>query len=1108
MGRLQCLGRSRLLLYFRRNETPSAHEGQAQWQEGAGEAPDATSGESRAHSISSDIEWYDLGDVLEAIEKKKGQDFKTCNIKAAQEQLREHKVTFYSQYMDPPEVVKALNIHVSKKRQGKNCKENTAIIRVISVPNALRLLLPQDTGIECEADMYLGMTKIFEKTLGIQMPYYGESGGVLYTRLLKALLAPKRQTLTGATLQRLLEEQQYKCSECDEKVTERSYDVHHKKRLSLCAGEDANNVENLTILCKCCHNRHTEAEQLALGSGPAPTIESQVSPRMKHLLDSTPRPQQVVWGRRTALRNMSSVRCMDINSCRWSAVTNRKENRGFPILSPLSDLVDFDFTEPLETYRFFEVMADDVPEHYPWRGNGLYTLEVVEYLLDKGVIAERNVTRALQHTIEIPMETFVDADQKIVDMVYNFGKEHFMRENDVRQIVKAMRLKFLGLAGRDTNKHWTVTESVCIDDAPEGKIHIVTREGQTQYIKQPTELVTNLTMKLINLQAVQGNDLALRIQTDLIEGFQKQGLVDIVGQRIDETYFVNKDLSGKVEQALTSTNFYPGGQPMFRVENKPVERVPGCPLSQKPRLKYQPPPKTTWQRFDELEIKKMNDKMQDFDPMPYEQRIARKFYNNGGGLLTGAAGTGKTTLSDKIVELIQESSPGTRIVRAALTHVAALLQKGQTIAHIMHKHLKETNAWFIFDEVSMIPSQLMGHIARWKMMGNKILLIGDFRGQFLPIFDRWGDSKGIDESNLMHSLCNGLHINLTVYRRGTDLALFQFYHDQLYYSDFVADLKRYVRLAQRLYPCTDHVPGVILTISHKNRETLNRIMNDKDVITRDSIVIPSPGPVLGTKCQPQEMKVYVGMSVYGCVRSFNGDIVNGVDYVIKEILSDKIVVDIDPQYNLTTPEDVQKCTTKLQPFVQAVADVLQTGPKTVEELIQARIKGIAKELTACFSRDKPYLRWLNFALLFPKNFEVSGNVVSLVGEDGEEDDIEAIDLNKIPKRIVLSHADFVCKLRMSYARCYYTVQGKTYRDTHVVLLDTSHKRFDMRKLIVGMSRATHGQFVHVATGIDEKRLLGLSKTSALPTQVDEPEDMMAGGSYCVDEEEDWDPSLY
>ncbi len=39
----------------------------------------------------------------------------------------------------------------------------------------------------------------------------------------------------------------------------------------------------------------------------------------------------------------------------------------------------------------------------------------------------------------------------------------------------------------------------------------------------------------------------------------------------------------------------------------------------------------------------MNEALQDFDPMHYEERIARKFHNNGGGLLTGAAGTGKTT---------------------------------------------------------------------------------------------------------------------------------------------------------------------------------------------------------------------------------------------------------------------------------------------------------------------------------------------------------------------------------------------------------------------------------------------------------------------------------
>ena len=201
-----------------------------------------------------------------------------------------------------------------------------------------------------------------------------------------------------------------------------------------------------------------------------------------------------------------------------------------------------------------------------------------------------------------------------------------------------------------------------------------------------------------------------------------QGLNNIVGQRVDETYFVYNSvenmnspslLHDTMEQAVAKV-LYPNGQPMFRLVRKPIECIPCSQPQHKPRLTYQPLPITTWSRFNELEIKNMNDALQDFDPMPYERRMARKIYNNKGGLLTGAAGTGKTFLSDMIVEIIAEKEPGALIIRAALTHVAALLQKGQTIAHILHKYLRETDAWFIFDEISMIPSQLRGTLCDGK----------------------------------------------------------------------------------------------------------------------------------------------------------------------------------------------------------------------------------------------------------------------------------------------------------------------------------------------------------------------------------------------------------
>ena len=53
-------------------------------------------------------------------------------------------------------------------------------------------------------------------------------------------------------------------------------------------------------------------------------------------------------------------------------------------------------------------------------------------------------------------------------------------------------------------------------------------------------------------------------------------------------------------------------------------------------------------------------------------------------------------------------------------------------------------------------------------------------------------------------------------------------------------------------------------------------------------------------------------------------------------------------------------------------------------------------------------------------------------------------------------------LRLTHAMCYYTIQGRTLRDKKILLIDTDHPNFSRRALIVGLSRATHGNFAHVA----------------------------------------------
>ena len=72
----------------------------------------------------------------------------------------------------------------------------------------------------------------------------------------------------------------------------------------------------------------------------------------------------------------------------------------------------------------------------------------------------------------------------------------------------------------------------------------------------------------------------------------------------------------------------------------------------------------------------------------------------------------------------------------------------------------------------------------------------------------------------------------------------------------------------------------------------------------------------------------------------------------------------------------------------------------------------------------------------------------------------------------------VCEqLRLCHAMCFYTVQGRTVRDRHIVLLDTENRNFSVRALIVGLSRATHGSFLHVGDESSEAIFAGARRVA-------------------------------
>ena len=105
-------------------------------------------------------------------------------------------------------------------------------------------------------------------------------------------------------------------------------------------------------------------------------------------------------------------------------------------------------------------------------------------------------------------------------------------------------------------------------------------------------------------------------------------------------------------------------------------------------------------------------------------------------------------------------------------------------------------------------------------------------------------------------------------------------------------------------------------------------------------------------------------------------------------------------------------------------------------------------------------RWQAVAQNFDTTFKLCGNVLRWREED-EEDTSDVIKL---------SHKDACASFRLTYALCYYSAQGTTIRDKNVLLFHTHHEHFDLRYLNVGLSRVTHGKYMHVLN-VEQENIL-------------------------------------
>ena len=76
----------------------------------------------------------------------------------------------------------------------------------------------------------------------------------------------------------------------------------------------------------------------------------------------------------------------------------------------------------------------------------------------------------------------------------------------------------------------------------------------------------------------------------------------------------------------------------------------------------------------------------------------------------------------------------------------------------------------------------------------------------------------------------------------------------------------------------------------------------------------------------------------------------------------------------------------------------------------------------------------------------------------------------------LTYQDASKYLRMQHALVYANIQGRTMRDEHLAILDWHGQGWNIRTLIVAMSRATHSKYVHILHADEERALLDLYRT--------------------------------
>jgi DNA replication protein DnaC len=270
--------------------------------------------------------------------------------------------------------------------------------------------------------------------------------------------------------------------------------------------------------------------------------------------------------------------------------------------------------------------------------------------------------------------------------------------------------------------------------------------------------------------------------------------------------------------------------------------------------------------------------------------------SNKGCLLLGMAGCGKTYLTNKIIDLLEEGQEK-KVVKLAPTNKATLNIKGKTLDKFSYGLIQGKNSikkfsnidYVIIDEVSMMKEifyQVLLYIKKYNP-SIKFIIVGDF-GQLEPVKDRC--KFNYENSRCLYELVDGNKLTLTVCKRSNN----KLFNECLRVRDNKPLKYKYV-------PETETYLNVSYTNSTRkfiNEECVNRFISQNENVKTAKI------EALPYDKNSQSYLLAKGMPVISRINSKSMGIVNNETFMVIKITNEFITV----KNELNEEKEVKKAT--------------------------------------------------------------------------------------------------------------------------------------------------------------------------------------------------------